>query len=59
VIDVEYVQQKHPVSAVEVQTWLEKYGFVIEETFGDRAGNPYTDQSERAIYWARKSERQM
>jgi SAM-dependent methyltransferase len=54
VIEVEYIQQKHPVSAVEVQSWLECYGFVIEKTFGDRAGNPYHSQSPRAIFWAQK-----
>jgi len=30
VIEVAYIQQKHPVSKYEVQTWLEKYGFIIE-----------------------------
>jgi SAM-dependent methyltransferase len=54
IVEQEYVQQKHPVSAVEVQTWLETHNFVIERTFGDRAGNPYTETSERAIFWARK-----
>jgi SAM-dependent methyltransferase len=52
--EVEYIQQKHPISKGEVQTWLERYGFVIEKTFGDRAGSPYTPASERAIFWARK-----
>jgi hypothetical protein len=51
---VEYVQQKHPVSAGEVQAWLEKYGFMIEQVFGDWNGNPYTPESDRAIFWARK-----
>jgi len=50
----EYVHQKHPVSAVEVRGWLENHGFAVERTFGDRAGNPYTDASPRAIFWARK-----
>ncbi len=50
----EYIQQKHPVSFGEVQTWLERSGFVIEKTFGDRAGKPYTPASARAIFWARK-----
>jgi hypothetical protein len=57
--EVEYVQQKHPVSAVEVQAWLERYGFFIEKTFGNRAGNPYTPASERAIFWARKKAAQV
>jgi len=49
-----YVQQKHPASAIEVQTWLEPHGFVVERMYGDRAGNPYTETSSRAIFWARK-----
>jgi SAM-dependent methyltransferase len=52
VVESEYVQQKHPVSAVEVQTWLEAHGFVVERMYGDRAGNRYTDASGRAIFWA-------
>ena len=54
VIEVAYIQQKHPVSKGEVQAWLERYGFVIEKILGDRAGNPYHSQSPRAIFWARK-----
>ena len=54
VIETEYIQQKHPVSQGEVQAWLERYGFVIEKTCGDKAGNPYQSQSPRAIFWARK-----
>jgi SAM-dependent methyltransferase len=50
----EYIQQKHPVSAAEVYSWLEHYGFEIERMFGDRAASPYSDDSERAIFWARK-----
>ena len=55
VVEVEYIQQKHPVSAVEVKTWLERYGFTIEKAFGDWEGRPYTPESDRAIFWARKS----
>lgn len=50
-----YVQQKHPVSAAEVREWLEKYEFVVEAVYGDRSGSPYTEQSDRAIFWARKA----
>ncbi len=46
--------QTHPASAVEVQAWLEAHGFRVERLFGDRAGNPYTDASGRAIFWARR-----
>jgi SAM-dependent methyltransferase len=54
IIERETIQQKHPVSFGEVQAWLERYGFAIEKTFGDRAGNSYTPSSDRAIFWARK-----
>jgi SAM-dependent methyltransferase len=54
IIEKEYIQQKHPVSAVEVQTWLETHGFIIKRMYGDRAGNPYTETSSRAIFWAKK-----
>ena len=56
VIEKEYIQQKHPVSRVEVQSWLENNGFTIKQLYGDRAGNPYTDESDRAIFWAVKKE---
>lgn len=47
-------RQKHPVSQVEVRTWLERQGFAIEQLYGDRAGHPYTETSPRAIFWARQ-----
>jgi SAM-dependent methyltransferase len=50
----EWVHQKHPVSFDEVKSWLERHGFVIEQSLGDRAGSPYTPESPRAIFWARK-----
>jgi L-amino acid N-acyltransferase YncA len=53
---IEMVQYKHPVSKDEVAGWLDRHGFVIEQTFGDRVGNPYTPESPRAIFWARKEE---
>lgn len=54
ILEREYFQQKHPVSVTEVQTWLERHGFLIEHVYGDRNGNPYTIESDRAIFWARK-----
>lgn len=54
VIEKETIQQKHPVSTAEVQAWLVSQGFVVERLYGDRAGNPYSETSERAIFWARK-----
>jgi hypothetical protein len=52
---VEYLGRKHPVSAKEVEGWLRKHGFEILQVFGDRQGNPYTEKSDRAIFWAHKS----
>jgi hypothetical protein len=51
---VEYLGRKHPVSAKEVETWLEQHGFEILQVFGDRQGNPYTEKSDRAIFWTHK-----
>jgi SAM-dependent methyltransferase len=50
----EHIQRKHPVSFGEVKGWLEKHGLVIEQTTGDRTGHPYSHDSPRAIFWARK-----
>jgi SAM-dependent methyltransferase len=52
----EYVQQKHPVSMGEVRGWLEQCGFTIEHLLGDRQGNPYKENPERAKFWAVKME---
>ena len=49
----EWVQQKHPPSKDEVEAMLLKHGFVVEKTFGDRAGSAYEPSSPRAIFWAR------
>jgi SAM-dependent methyltransferase len=38
----------------DIPARLAKYGFGIDRLFGDRAGNPYTPASSRAIFWARK-----
>jgi len=52
--EYQFTQQKHPVSKVEVQTWLEKYGFEVLGLHGDHLANPYNDHSLKAIFWARK-----
>lgn len=51
-----HLEQKHPVIHDEVATWLAGHGLVIEQSFGDHAGSPYTPDSPRAIYWARKGQ---
>jgi len=50
----EYLCSKHPVTAREVEGWLKKHGFEILQVFGDRHGNPHTEESGRAIFWARR-----
>jgi SAM-dependent methyltransferase len=50
----EWTQQKHPPSTKEMSEWLQKHGFVMEELWGDRHRSPYSDESGRAIFWARK-----
>ena len=52
--DHEFFQQKHPVSKVEVETWLKKHNFEIIGIYGDYAGNSYQDSSGRAIFFAKK-----
>jgi len=49
-----YTSHKRPVSAAEVEGWLQKHNFEVVEKLGDRQGNPYTSDSNRAIFWARK-----
>ncbi len=53
-IEKEYTQRKHPASTLEVESWLTAHGYVVEELYGDRAGTPYSESSERAIFWARR-----
>ncbi|HEY76294.1 MAG TPA: class I SAM-dependent methyltransferase [Thermoflexia bacterium] len=54
VVEREYLQQKHPVSAKEVEEWLTRRGLTIERMLGDYEGRPYTHAAPRAIFWARK-----
>jgi SAM-dependent methyltransferase len=51
---LEFIQQKHPVSKGEVQDWLKENRFTILQVFGDWDGRQYSDESGRAIFWARK-----
>jgi SAM-dependent methyltransferase len=50
----EYLCRKRPVSGVEVRSWLEAGDFQIVQSFGNRKGEPFSEQSERAIFWARR-----
>lgn len=49
-----YSRRKHPVTAKEVRSWLDKYHFRILNLFGDIEGNPYNEESQQAIFWVRK-----
>jgi SAM-dependent methyltransferase len=53
-VEKEFMQQKHPVSAVEIRGWLERTGVNIERVFGDYDRSPYYETCKRAIFWARK-----
>jgi len=54
VAEMQYMHQKHPVSAAEVSDWLTTQGLVIERVLGDHIGTPYTDSAPRAIFWTKK-----
>ncbi len=56
VIEQKYIQQKHPVSQLEILGWLERYGFLVEGIYGSYAGETYVNASPRAIFWARRKE---
>ena len=45
---------KHFVAIEQVHEWLEQYGFIIENEWGDYSGNPISENTNRAIIWAKK-----
>jgi SAM-dependent methyltransferase len=49
----EWVEQKHPPSTVEMKAWLKKYCFSILNLWGGRDRSLYTNESERAVFWAK------
>ncbi|MHB8105474.1 MAG: class I SAM-dependent methyltransferase [Dehalococcoidales bacterium] len=51
-IKKEWIEQCHAPSTGEMQGWLKKYGFTVEQLWGGRNKSPYTDKSERAVFWA-------
>ena len=51
----EWTQQKHPPSTLEMSVWLNTHGFVTEHLWGDRQRASYSSESERAVFWAKKS----
>ena len=50
----QWEQQKHPPSVLEMKSWLDAAGLVVEQFYGDHKPTPYTDASSRAIFWAMK-----
>ncbi len=54
VLKKQFRQQKHPVSNSELCNWIERHGFKVIEHFGDRLGAPFTEESNRSIYWLKK-----
>ena len=48
-----FKQTGSEILQAEMQGWLESHGFEILELWGDRKKAPYTDESPRAIFWAR------
>jgi SAM-dependent methyltransferase len=48
------IQQKHPPSIAEMESWIGNCGFQILSSVGDRSVNPLLLSSPRATYWAKK-----
>lgn len=45
---------KHFATLEQIHTWLKSAGFVIEQEYGDYNRNPISENTSRAIIWARK-----
>lgn len=56
-LKAERIQQKQPPSTQDMHHWLNKHGFETLHLWGDRKKAPYTDASDRAIFWAHKRSR--
>lgn len=46
--------EKHFVTIEQIHEWLEQYGFVVENEWGDYSGNSINENTNRAIIWAKK-----
>lgn len=46
--------RKHYATLEQVREWMERAGFVIENEWGDYCNNPISENTNRAIIWARK-----
>jgi len=51
---LDIIRQKHPVSAQETQSWLPKYGFLIERITNGARDVPWKPGDGRVTFWARK-----
>ena len=50
----EIPNEKHFPHIEQVHGWLERHGFVIENQWGDYNRNPISEDTHRAIIWAKK-----
>ncbi len=50
----ECTQQKHPVSAREVESWLSECGFAVLGRYGDWCQAPFSFDGPRMVFWAQK-----
>ncbi|WMJ23829.1 class I SAM-dependent methyltransferase [Paludicola sp. MB14-C6] len=46
--------KKHFATLDQIKNWLEKYGYCVENIYGDYNKNPISETTNRAIVWARK-----
>lgn len=46
--------EKHFATLEQVRGWLNHFGFVIDNEWGDYLGNPISENTNRAIIWAKK-----
>lgn len=45
---------KHFATLEQIHTWLSANGFIVQEEYGDYSRNPISENTNRAIIWARK-----
>ena len=45
---------KHFATLEQIHTWLSANGFIVQEEYGDYNRNPISENTNRAIIWARK-----
>ena len=48
----EIPSKKHYIGLEQLHDWLDSAGFAIEKEYGDYAGNPIGEKTNRAIIWA-------